>query len=254
MMTAVDTSNPDVAAIDGAPDGVSLRRWAVMFVLYLAVLAVPAWWMLGRLGRPWTELLTAPGICAPMWQQSLRLLIFMLYLSICCTFLPLPTGWLVAAIATRAIALTPQWWTTVALVATAGAVASTMANLNDYHLFTWMMRHRRLAAVRQTRRVRAVRQWFSRKPFALLVVFSFVPIPIDVVRMLAATNRYDRGAFAGANFIGRFFRYGILAGLAFATDVSPGQAAVILLAAAAVLGAIRLTPVVVRKLAGKPTR
>ena len=153
-----------------------------------------------------------------------------------------PTGWLVAAIATRQVALAPNLWATVLLVAAAGALGSTMANLNDYHLFTLLLRHRRVSAVRNTRAYRYSARWFARAPMAILVIFNIVPIPVDVVRMLAATARYRLGRFAAANYVGRFIRYGLLAGLAYATNLSAAWASIIMLAGAAALAVGRAVP------------
>ena len=240
IISGVQAPNADIAIPAVGADTVSLRRWFAVFAVYMAVLAIASAYMLDQLGRPWAELFARPQDFTEDWHQALKLLIFTGYLSVCCTFLPLPTGWLVAAIATREFALTEELWSTALLVAAAGAVGSMMANLNDYHLFTLMLRHRRVAAVRGTRLYRSGARWFTRAPFTFLVVFNIIPIPVDVVRMVATTARYGRVAFAAANLLGRFVRYGLLAGLAFATDISATAAAVIMLAVAVGLGVLRL--------------
>ena len=241
----------EIGAATATDDGISVRRWFFAFAAYVALLAVPAARMLAKLDRPWKEFFTRFGEFHEPWQQALKLLVFAIYLSFCCTFLPLPTGWLVAAIGTREMALTGHLWSTVMLVGAAGALGSTMANLNDYHLFTLMLRHRRVAAVRNTRLYASAAKWFVRAPFSILLIFNVVPIPVDVIRMLAATARYDRASFAAATFAGRFIRYGTLAGLAFKTNVSPGAAAGIMLGLATVLAGLRLAPAAVRRLSGK---
>jgi len=234
-------------AAGGGPDGVAVRRWFVLFAAYLAVLAIPTAWMLADLGRPPRELLTHPGQFTEAWHQLAKLLIFAGYLSFCCTFLPLPTGWLVAAIATREVALAPNLAATAVLVGLAGGVGSMMANLNDYHFFTLLLRHRRVAAVRRTRLFGLAHRWFSRAPFSLLVIFNVVPIPVDVIRMLAATGRYPRVPFAAANFVGRFIRYALLAALAYELDLTRLQASVIMLGVAVVLGLARVLPAGARR-------
>ena len=245
------TAGIDIAATAAMGDSVSLRRWFGVFALYLLLLTGPIAWMLTDLGRPWMELFDQPGQFTLAYQQMLKLLIFTLYLSLCCTFCPLPTGWLVTAIATQEVALTGELYSTAALVALTGAIGSTMANLNDYHLFTLLLRNHRVAAVRNTRLLRYASRWFDRAPFAFLVVFNVVPIPVDVIRMLAATSRYPRGAFAGANFIGRFIRYGMLAWLAFRLGISPKAATIIMLGVAAAMGATRLAPPLIRRVLGR---
>jgi len=173
-----------------------------------------------------------------------------LYLSLCCTFLPLPTGWIVAALATRQADLTGGLVSTVLLAAAAGAVGSTVANVNDYYLFTALLRHRRVAAIRQTRTYRAAARWFARGPFPIVLLFSILPIPMDVVRMLAAVYRYDRLAFAAANFVGRFIRYGMIAFVTYFWDLG-WIAPAALLALAVLLAAGRLAAGLIRKLTAR---
>lgn len=210
-------------------DDVSVARWLGAYLLGLAIAcAVLAWlmarhdwrvdyWMADGLGLAtrWERFLEVFAAASP----AIKLLGFAIYVSLCTTFFPLPTGGLVAALATREAALAggldaAHW--VIALVTTlsialVGAAASTVANLNDYHLFTWMLRSRRVAAVRNTRAYARAADWFGRQPMFLLIVFNIIPIPIDLVRILATTYRYPRRAFAAANFIGRFIRYGIIA-------------------------------------------
>ncbi len=226
-------TDPAIAA--DSPDNIRVARWFGLFAIYMAALCIPAAIMLADLGRPWQELFNDPGMFTENWQQVLKVLIFTAYLSLCCTFLPMPTGPLVAAVATHDVALAPSLAGTVLLVATAGGIGSMMANLNDYHLFTLALRSRRIATVRQTRACRYGTKWFDKAPFVILMVFNIIPIPVDVVRMLAATRRYPRPAFAAASFLGRFVRYGLLAGVAFATDISKFWAAMIMLGIGAAL-------------------
>jgi len=216
-----------------------MRRWLAVFAIWLLVLGLPAAWMLGHLGQPWQNLFTHPGAFQENYQQVLKLIIFAIYLSVCSTFVPLPTSWLVAAIATREVALAGSLVSTVFLVAAAGALGSMMANLNDYHLFTLMLRSRKVAAVRDTRLVRYGSGWFAQAPFTWVLLFNIVPIPVDVIRMLAAATRYPLKSFALANFLGRFVRYGLLAALAYAANISALAAAAIMLGVAALLAAGR---------------
>jgi len=193
-----------------------VKRWLMAYLAYLLALAVPAVVLLGQLGDGWQEPFTSPRqfFTAPA-HHALKLLAYALYVSISCTTVPLPTGWLVAALATRDVALSASCWTTTVLVAGIGAAASTIANLHDYYVFTWMLRHRSVARVRDTKMYQKALSWFARRPFSLLVAFNVLPIPIDVVRMLAATYRYPRRPFAAANFIGRWIRYAAIAAVTF---------------------------------------
>ena len=195
----------------GGADGVSVVRWFAVYGLLLAASAGAAWLLLAR--EPWgwsdwtNDFVGTFRAAAP----AVKLLTFGVYLSLCCTFLPLPTGWLVAGVATQAAAVGGDVWTTTVLVALVGGAASTVANLNDYHLFTWMLRHHRIATIRRTRTYLAAARWFAKSPFFILFVFNVIPIPVDVIRMIAATSRYPRAGFAAANFLGRVVRYAVIA-------------------------------------------
>lgn len=169
---------------------------------------------------------------------EIKLLVVVLYLSICTTLTPLPANWIIGAMATMEAAVANDVWSVTLLVGLAGAVGSTIANLNDYYAWTWLFRSRRLARLRQTRWYAAAARWFARAPFLLLVIFNIVPIPVDVVRLLAISYRYDRLKFTAANFLGRFVRYAILAFVTYQFNLG-WIAPVALLALAALMGIVK---------------
>ncbi|MFP4054930.1 MAG: YqaA family protein [Phycisphaerae bacterium] len=210
------TEDEDVIPSDRPlPDQVSVLRWFVFFGVVFVGGVVALVLLLGEEG--WQGSASLSGVAEAMEAMSpaAKLLVFGLYVSVCTTFLPLPTSAVAAAVSTHELAVAGTLWGTTLLVATVGAVCSTLANLNDYHLFTWMLRSRHVAKVRHTRTYEASAKWFARAPFFLLVVFNLIPIPVDVIRMLASTYRYPRVPFAAANFVGRFLRYGIIAGVTY---------------------------------------
>ena len=177
-------------------------------------------------------------------SPQVKLLILGIYLSLACTFIPLNTNVVVAAVAVPLLpphhSLADSLFMTALLVGLVGGVASTIANLNDYHVYCLLLRNRRVAAVRQTRLYRGAAAWFARSPFLLVALFSFIPIPVDVVRMLAVTYGYRRVPFAAANFIGRFARYAALAGLTYASGEKYGWLVVVgVLAVAVVLAGVK---------------
>jgi len=218
-----------------------VRRWLGAYGAYLAALAIPALMILHRMGRRWTELFISPrAFFLTPAHEALKLLIFALYLSLACTLLPLPTGWMVAALATRDVGLSNSLWATVMVVATIGAACTVVANLHDYHMFTWLLRYQRISRVRHTRLYQRAQRWFSRRPFWLLVLFNLLPVPVDVVRILSATGRYPLRPFAMASFLGRWIRYAAIAGVTFAMGNRGWWLAVGLLALAVVLGLWRL--------------
>jgi membrane protein YqaA with SNARE-associated domain len=210
MTDKADLPTPAPSVSD---DRIAVRWWFLSYVL-LATAAVVT-----------TIIFFSEGLDYSSWsafKDSLRaapaapkLIVFALYLSVCTTFLPLNTSWIVSAVAMQDVAVTGAMWSTVLLVAVVGAAASTVANLNDYHLFTLLLRNRRIARVRDTRTYHVAVEWFARSPFAILLVFNLIPIPVDVARLIAVTHRYPRWPFAAANFIGRFIRYAIIAAVTY---------------------------------------
>jgi len=127
---------------------------------------------------------------------------YFLYMSIACTFFPLNTLWIVLWMATQF----PAW-----LVAVVGAVGTSVANLNDYYLLSYLFEFDRVKRLRRRRSYQRAVAWFDRAPFLTLAAFSFLPIPVDVVRLLAISRRYSRARFTAATFLGRLPRYVILA-------------------------------------------
>lgn len=206
-----------VETIDPAllPDRVTIRHWFAAYGVYLLATAIPLWMLLSSQPWQWTWRPEVIGSQLAHMSAWTKILMFAIYISLCCTFIPLPTSPIVSAVALQSASITGELWSTTLIVATVGALASTIANLNDYHLFTWMLRSKKVAGLKQTKLYQRLAGWFGRSPFFLLTVFSFIPIPIDVIRLLAITYRYPRLPFAAANFIGRFLRYGIIAYITF---------------------------------------
>ncbi len=244
---------PPCDASPSGPDDVSVRRWFIAYAAVFAAACVVVVVLAGRQGQTLSAWTSDPIRAFTESTPIAKLAGFAGYLSLCCTFLPLPTGWAVAAVATRQAAVADNLMATMLLVAAAGAVGSTLANLNDYHLFTWLLRRRRIASVRDTSAHRAAARWFAKAPFAILVVFNLVPIPVDIVRMLATSCRYSRWPFAAANFIGRFLRYGVIAFVTYRWNLG-WLAVVALLGLAIILGMLRLLSGMVRKLSARRQR
>jgi len=247
-MADLSTREADTAAgLVASDESISVGRWFAGYGLGLAVAVAALAIMLRGQQWAWTWRPGEIGEQLRGMAPHVKLLVFGIYISLCCTFLPLPTNAIVAALATREAAVTGELWTTVLAVALVGAAASTVANLNDYHLFTLALRHRHVKRVRHTRLYDASARWFSRSPFMILVVFNIIPIPVDVVRMLAVTYRYPRRPFAAANFVGRFVRYAVIAFVTFHWNLG-WVAVVVLLALAAVLVLARAVQSAVRRI------
>ncbi len=97
-------------------------------------------------------------------DAGVKLLVMLAYLSVSTTLTPLPTGWIVAGVATREAAIAGDLWSVTLIVALVGAAGSTIANLNDYYAWTWLLRSRRVAKVRTARWYATAARWFDRAP------------------------------------------------------------------------------------------
>jgi membrane protein YqaA with SNARE-associated domain len=174
-------------------EAISYRAWFYPFILLLAVLA-------------------AVRIAYGDMSKAAVLAGLFAYLSIACTFCPLPTTWLViwaaAPAAGQGLGIHPL------LVATGGSVATAMANMHDYYILTFLYRYRPIRKVRTTGLYRRVAAWYNRSPFGTLAAASFLPIPVDFVRLLAISEGYSRTKFAVGSLVGRWARYFLFATLA----------------------------------------
>ncbi len=204
----------------------SLASWFVPFGLLLAL--VGGVYLLGGEGS------TAAGLAMLFG-----------YLSLACTFLPLPTAWIViwaaAPAAKGGLGLDP--W----IVASVGAAGTAVANMHDYYLVTFLHAFQPVRKIRMTRLYRRFAAWYNRAPFGTLAAASFLPIPVDVVRLLAISEGYHRGKFALGSLVGRWPRYLLFAILADAFELG-WQWVVGVLGATVCLGLWRGLPPLVRRL------
>lgn len=218
---------------------VRLARWFAFFAIYLAAMIVLMRVDVFGLGD------TAAGF-------RLRMVMFLaIYMSLACTFVPLPVNavifWaaagslglvaqsdsgLVARILRAAVHgfvgdphgaanLADSRVVRVLLIAFVGALATMMSNVNEYYIVTAILRWRRVASVRNTRVYRLAVRWFERAAGATVAAFAFLPLPVDVVRLLAITYQYPVWRFAAASFAGRFVRYAFFAGSVVLFDRAP---------------------------------
>ena len=226
-------SSPSDTAADETQDlrllrheRISLRAWFLPFAALLALLA--GVYLLGGEG-----------------STAAALVMLLAYLSLACTFLPLPTAWIViwAAAPTEGGGLGLNPW----VVATVGAAGTAIANMHDYYLVTFLYRYRSVRRIRTKRWYKRVAAWYNRAPFATLAAASFLPIPIDFVRLLAISEGYSRVKFALGSLVGRWPRYLLFAILADEFKLG-WQWVVGILGATMVLGLWRGLPPVVRKI------
>ena len=102
----------------------------------------------------------------------------------------------------------PIW---IALAATIGSVIVSFA---DYGLIEAAMRHPRVKGASEARLFRWAVRWMTKWPFALIVLFSLIPVlPISVIRALAPASGYPLKRYIAAQIVGRFPRFLMLAWL-----------------------------------------
>jgi membrane protein YqaA with SNARE-associated domain len=116
-------------------------------------------------------------------------------------------------------------------IATAATAGSIIASFADYAVVGAAMRHRALASTRDSQLFQWASRWRRRAPFAIVVLFSFLPLPISIVRVLAPAIDFPIGRYVLAQLVGRFPRFFVLAwiGHAFAIPTWVLIAMVILL-------------------------
>jgi len=216
---ACATLDDSAAGVPSAASGerLNLRLWFGGYVLWMIALTGGALWGLREIDGGGSAFGWATWVFCG----------YAFYMSLCCTFFPAPTTWVVMLAASDLIVaqmdLGGSPVARLVLVATVGALGTGMANLNEYHLFVYLLRRKRVGRVRDTHLFRTASGWFHTNPFWIMVLFSFLPIPVDVVRWLAITAHYPRRHFFAATFIGRWGRYAIWASLSAGLALSVRQ-------------------------------
>lgn len=127
---------------------------------------------------------------------------YFIYMCVACQFFPIPT--------LPPIAFTAKIFHPV-LVAFIGAIGTCVANLNDYVILGWLFRHKKVKKIRDISTYRKLLSFFDRYAFITLSAASFLPIPVDVIRLLAISRAYSFPKYVAAAFVGRFPRYLIIA-------------------------------------------
>lgn len=220
---------PPLEAVDAHPNEhvlSGLRVWFAVFVLWMTALAVVFHLAFGRYEA---------GSDGVMWAWVLAGMAF--YLSLCNTLIPLPTAWIILLAASEELLLFESPWLRIGLVAGVGALATAVANLNEYHVLGFLCGPRLSRRIRRTRIYAWGARWFNVSPFQTLTLVAFVPIPIDAVRWLAILRRYSRWRLAAAYLLGRTPRYALLAGLSVAARLTTWQIVLIQVAIVALLAA-----------------
>ena len=107
----------------------------------------------------------------------------------------------------------PAW------IALAGTIGSLIACFSDYAMVKAAFRNRALASMASSRMYRWAARWMRRYPFAITVLFSFLPLPIAVIRVLAPATDFPIRRYMLAQVIGRFPRFYLLAWIGHALPI-----------------------------------
>jgi membrane protein YqaA with SNARE-associated domain len=185
----------DELTVELEPRSISWRKWVAAFSAFLICCAVV-------LAVSWDS---------PRLAGVQILVLYLLYMSMAFTFVPLPTAWIVLWAAREVDPVT---------VTLLGTLGTCIANLHDYYIFHHLFRVERIKRAKASKFYRESVRWFHRAPFVTLAVASFLPIPIDVIRMLAVSADYPRTRYAVATAAGRFPRYLLLAYLGYELQLS----------------------------------
>jgi membrane protein YqaA with SNARE-associated domain len=219
-------------------DRLQMRAWFVFYLAYMiAVCFISNWGFLNsaNLDRPWAK---------SVWFLGL----FVFYFSLACSYIPLPTAWLVLLLASPSGGLTflPPFWRVLA-VAGLGALATGVSHTNEYHVLVYLLRLGKIHLIKETRIYRWAEKQFKTWPFGLQFLFNVLPVPADPSRWLAALSGYPLPKFFCAQALGRFVRYGALAFVAESLKLTLVQ--VIIISAALVV--LSFAAVTIQKLRQK---
>jgi uncharacterized membrane protein YdjX (TVP38/TMEM64 family) len=158
-----------------------------------------------------------------------ELMSYFLIMSVSCNFVPIPTFPFVLYVSNDY-----SLW----LVVLSGAVGATIASLIEYYVIDLLMRLDKLAKLKRNGKYKKYAKYFDRFSFRSIMLASFVPLPVDVIRLLAITRRYSKVKYLIATFLGRVPRIFIFAFLGSQLAYSK-LIAIILLAATILFELIR---------------
>ena len=130
------------------------------------------------------------------------LLYYFFYMTVACTFFPLPTPPTVIYMGQHY----PPW-----AVAVTGAVGSCVAGLIDYFVFSQLLRYKKVARIKETKAFQTFKRFFKKIAFLSMIAAAFTPIPFDPFRFMAITTSYSKSKYIVAIFLGRGSRYYLLA-------------------------------------------
>jgi len=212
---------------------IPIKRILIFLVCFYLIVFTVRFFMEGPSFFTMFKTLAKHGATVP---QSLTVLYgYFIYMCLACQFFPIPT---LPPIAFAAKVFHP------AVVAATGALGTCVANLNDYVILGWLFRHQRVKKIRDISTYRKLLNFFDRYAFLTLASASFLPIPVDVVRLLAISRAYSFPKYVIATFAGRFPRYLLIAYLG---KELPAKYILLLFAISIIPAAIKLFSDIIKK-------
>lgn len=137
-------------------------------------------------------------------ENIFDLFFYFSYMTIACTFIPLPTPQVAMDYGQRFNPI---------LIAVLGGIGFCISASIDYSLVTLLFRSERIAKIKGTRTYLRVKRFFNKYPFITLTVAAFTPIPLEPIKLTACASQYNIVKYLLACFVGRTPRYYILAEL-----------------------------------------
>jgi len=138
------------------------------------------------------------------FQQSSDLIFLLGYMTLACTFFPLPTPQIIMEYGGR---FDPV------LVAVIGAIGTCIAGLIDYTIIEYVLKFEYIDKLTHTKIYKYSSWFFNKIAFLSLVLAGFTPIPFEPFRFLACAAKYNRLKYILSIFLGRAPRYYLLARL-----------------------------------------
>ncbi|HDL19497.1 MAG TPA: DedA family protein [Bacteroidetes bacterium] len=158
-----------------------------------------------------------------------ELMSYFLVLSISCNLVPVPTFPIVLYISHDYH---------IGWIVLLGSIGAAIAAFMEYKVIDFLMRFDRIAKLKQNGKYKKYAGYFDKFSFRSIMIASMIPLPVDVIRLLAITRKYKLWKFLTATFLGRLPRILIFAFLGSQLAYSK-LIAIILLSATLLIELIR---------------
>jgi membrane protein YqaA with SNARE-associated domain len=96
------------------------------------------------------------------------------------------------------------------LLASTATLGTILSAYLDYKFFAPLLNLSYSEKFRTHRAYQRAQQWFTRMPFVILMLTSFLPVPFYPLKFVAISSRYPMPRFMEAVAVGRFPRYYLL--------------------------------------------